>query len=67
LENQVLIFFAVIKGLLDDIPADKINNFETGLNEYAVNNGEEILKEISEKKTLNDELHNYVIPLLQEV
>ena len=64
--NQVLIFFAVIKGLLDDIPADKINNFETGLNEYAVNNGEEILKEISEKKTLNDELEKAMKKLIED-
>ncbi len=54
--NQVLIFFAITEGLLDDIPVEKIGEFEQGLNEYVNNNYQEILDEISSKKELNEEL-----------
>ncbi len=52
--NQVLIFFAAISGLLDSVPVEKINEFESGLNKYAENNGKDILKEIAEKGELDE-------------
>jgi F-type H+/Na+-transporting ATPase subunit alpha len=52
--NQVLIFFAATSGLLDDIPVEKIQEFEEGLYKYAENNISEILKGIEKKGDLDE-------------
>lgn len=54
--NQVVIFFAVTSGMLDNVPVEKVNEFEKGLYQYVKNNDEAMLKEITEKQELNDEL-----------
>jgi F-type H+-transporting ATPase subunit alpha len=54
--NQVLVFYAVTNGLMDDVPVEKISEFEEGLNKYVLNNKEDIINEIIEKKELNEEL-----------
>ena len=54
--NQVLVFFALVNGLADDVPVEKISNFEAGLYKYAATSGAKILKEIAVKKELNDKL-----------
>jgi len=52
--NQVVIFFAVTSGMLDNVPVEKVNEFEKGLYQYVKNNDEAMLKEITEKQELND-------------
>jgi len=52
--DQVVIFFAVTAGLLDDVPVDKVNEFESGLIKYAHNRGQEMLKTISKTGDLNE-------------
>jgi F-type H+-transporting ATPase subunit alpha len=64
--NQVLIFYAAISGLLDDVPVEKINEFESGLNKYAENNGKDILKEIAEKGELDEKLENEMKKLIED-
>ena len=54
-EEQVVSFFMVTKGLLDDIPVEEVGNFEKQvLTELKTNT--EILKEILEKKALDKDL-----------
>lgn len=65
-EKQVLIFFAISAGLLDEIPVEKISDFEKGLYKYAENNGEDILKEIREKGEISDELSEKMTKLIQD-
>jgi len=64
--NQVLIFYALINGLADDVPVEKISDFETGLFKYAAVSGAKILKEISEKQDLNDELEKKMKELIND-
>jgi len=64
--NQVLIFYALINGLADDVPVEKISDFETGLFKYAAASGAKILKEISEKQDLNDELEKKMKELIND-
>jgi len=64
--NQVLIFFAITEGLLDDVPVEKINEFENGLNKYADNNGEEILNEITKKGELDEKLAKEITKLIKD-
>ncbi len=65
-ENQVLIFYSVTKGLLDDAPVEKIGEFEQGLYQYAENNGAEIMKEIHKRKDLNEALEKKVTALIND-
>ena len=64
--KQVLIFFAAINGFLDDIPTDKIIQFEQDLLEYADIKGEDALKEINEKKDITEALEEKLNALISE-
>ncbi|MDD5590157.1 MAG: F0F1 ATP synthase subunit alpha [Candidatus Portnoybacteria bacterium] len=64
--NQILIFFALTKGLLDEVAVDKISEFETGLYKYAQNSGSQILKEIMEKKDLDENLEKKIEELVKD-
>ena len=65
-ENQVLIFYAITAGLLDNVPVEKVHEFEINLNKYAENNGEEILTEIREKNELNKQLEKKMTSLVND-
>ena len=55
-EKQVSIFFAATQGLLDNVPVDKIMEFESGMYVYLEDSGDGVLKEIAEKKELTDDI-----------
>ena len=50
IEDQVVVLYALTKGLMDDIAIDKIKDFEQGLIEYAERNAKNFYKEIKESK-----------------
>ncbi|MEK7569182.1 MAG: F0F1 ATP synthase subunit alpha [Patescibacteria group bacterium] len=62
--NQVLIFYALINGFLDDIAVEKIREFEMGLYEYARTNGKEVLGEIASTGEYNEEIENKLRSLI---
>jgi F-type H+/Na+-transporting ATPase subunit alpha len=64
--NQVLAFYAVTSGLMDNVPVEKINEFEAGLYRYAETNSSDILKEIAEKKELNEVLEKKMIEIVND-
>ncbi|MDO8668200.1 MAG: F0F1 ATP synthase subunit alpha [bacterium] len=64
--NQILVFFALINGLTDDVPVEKISEFEAGLYKYAANSGAKILKEIAEKKELSEKLEGEMKTLVMD-
>jgi len=49
-EHQVVTLFALTRGYMDDVPVDRIKEFEQGLTEYSQNNAKVFFKEILEKK-----------------
>ena len=53
MEKQVSIFYSAINGLLDDVPVEKIADFEKDVYKYIENNSD-VYKEISEKGELTD-------------
>ncbi len=55
-EKQIVIIYAGTNGYLDDLPLEKIKDFEEGLYRFVENNYSEIFTEIIEKKNLSDEL-----------
>ena len=56
LERQIVSIFAGNEGLLDDIPAFKVREFEKNLLAFIDKHYQEILIEIAEKKILSDAL-----------
>ncbi|MEI6596669.1 MAG: F0F1 ATP synthase subunit alpha [bacterium] len=64
--NQILIFFALINGLVDDVPVEKISDFEAGLYKYAATSGAKVLKEIVDKKDLSEKLEAEMKSLIND-
>ncbi|MEK7539370.1 MAG: F0F1 ATP synthase subunit alpha [Patescibacteria group bacterium] len=53
-EHQVGTLYALTKGFLDDVPVEKIKEFEAGLIEYSERNAKVFYKEIIENKMWTD-------------
>ena len=51
---------------MDNVPVEKINEFEKGLLEYFDTSGANILKEIKEKKELSEELEKKIKDLVND-
>ena len=56
-QEQVISFYCVTNGYFDNVPTEKVRIFEKDIIE-ALRNDEDILNEIREKKSLDDELKN---------
>jgi len=59
-EQQIIILYAAINGYLDDVPVEKLKDFETGLLEFFTGQGQAVLKQIVEKKEITDEIDNQI-------
>ncbi len=53
-EEQVLIYFAISNGFMDNVPLEKISDFEKDLVEYTRNNSQETLERISTSGLLDE-------------
>ncbi len=53
-EEQVLIYFSISNGFMDDVPLEKITEFEQGLVSYAKNNDPATLTKIKESGLLEE-------------
>ncbi|MES3032019.1 MAG: F0F1 ATP synthase subunit alpha [Patescibacteria group bacterium] len=49
-EHQVVVFYALTKGFMDDVPVERIKEFEAGLIEYSERNAKVFYKEITDTK-----------------
>jgi len=65
-EKQVVIIFAGTNGYLDDLKVEDIHGFEDGLYKYLDSAQSQLLKDIIEKKTLDDDLKNRIKAALKE-
>jgi F-type H+-transporting ATPase subunit alpha len=65
-EKQVVIIFAGTNGYLDDLKVEEIRGFEEGLYKYLDSGQSQLLKDIIEKKTLDDDLKNRIKAALKE-
>lgn len=54
--EQVVVFWALINGHLDDVAVEKITEFEAGLRHYLSTTHSELLKEIEKIGELNDDI-----------
>ncbi|HUC88511.1 MAG TPA: F0F1 ATP synthase subunit alpha [Candidatus Paceibacterota bacterium] len=58
IERQVVTLYALVKGYLDDVPVEKIKEFETGLLDYTERHAKDFYRDIVEKKMWTDESEN---------
>ncbi len=65
-EKQVLIIFAGTQGYLDDLPVESCRKFEAELYRFVENSQASILKDIREKKMLDDDLRARMHAALKE-
>ena len=65
-EHQVAILFAGTQGLLDDVKVDSIRAFEDGFHKYLDSAQTALLKDIGEKKVLDDDLRNRLKDAINE-
>ncbi len=65
-EDQVLVIFAGVNGLMDDVPVKAIRKFEGELIAWTKAKHPEIGKEIKEKKTIEDSLKAKLLELIKE-
>jgi len=63
--KQVLIYYTLINGLMDNVPVERVREFENGLYEYADLN-DEVLQLITEKKDLDPEIEEKIKKLLKD-
>lgn len=63
--KQVLIYWSLLNGHLDNVPVEKIRSFEAGLYQYADLNNE-VLNLISERKQLDEEIENKMKSLVED-
>jgi F-type H+-transporting ATPase subunit alpha len=66
LEHQIIILYAAVNGLLDDLKITKIKEFESGLFEYLEARHQKVLKEIKEKKDLDEKLEKDIQKVVNE-
>ena len=55
MEHQVVVYYALTKGFMDDVPVEKIKEFEEGLINYSENSAKKFYKEILEAKMWSEE------------
>jgi F-type H+-transporting ATPase subunit alpha len=64
--KQIAMIFAVNEGHLDDIPVERIGEFESGFYDYMDMSHTEILDEIGQKKVLSDDLRGALATAVKE-
>ncbi len=64
MEKQVTILYAASNGYLDDVPMDKVRDFETKFYEYLETSGQGLLEAIATTKELSEDLEDKLKTLL---
>ncbi|MBF0488707.1 MAG: F0F1 ATP synthase subunit alpha [Nitrospirae bacterium] len=64
--EQVLVLFTGSEGFLDDLPVEKVVEFEKGLLAFARAKMANLLKEVTDKKALDDELKKKLAAAVSE-
>jgi len=64
--KQVLIFFSLLNGLLDNVPVEKIREFEAGLFAYTDQSGDKIMDQIRKSGALDEQIEKELIDLVND-
>jgi F-type H+-transporting ATPase subunit alpha len=63
--EQVLVLFAATQGFLDDIPVESVKKFEEEVLRFMKDSKADVMKELGEKKAIDDELKPKMIAALE--
>ena len=63
---QIITIFAGTQGLLDDLEVTDLKDFEVGLHKYMETTGGEVIQQIIDKKTLDDDLMKRIREVILE-
>ncbi|MFA5359086.1 MAG: F0F1 ATP synthase subunit alpha [Patescibacteria group bacterium] len=66
IDHQVIIIYVGINGYLNDVPVEKVQEFEAGFHKYLDINGKKVLQEIVSKKDLTEEIENGIKNLVND-
>jgi len=64
--DQVAILYPAVKGLLDDVPVEKVKDFENGFLEYYRTSGQKVRKEIEKSGELKEETEKELVKLIED-
>jgi len=64
--DQIMVIYTVINGYLDDIPVDNIERFEKEFLDYVNHNYDQVIKSISEKEELTDEIEEELKKVIED-
>jgi F-type H+-transporting ATPase subunit alpha len=59
-ENQIMIIYVGENGYLDDLPVDRVKDFESGFYQFMREKYPQVPRDIREKKELPDKLKNLI-------
>ena len=65
-EEQVIVIYAGVNGLLDDIPVEAITRFEEEFLRYLRDNKDALKKEVVEKKAIDEDLKDKITQAIEE-
>ncbi|MFA6392432.1 MAG: F0F1 ATP synthase subunit alpha [Patescibacteria group bacterium] len=65
-EHQVAILYAAVNGMLDDVPVERIAEFETEFHKYLDTSKKDVLEQIVKEKELNEGLENKLKDVIDE-
>jgi F-type H+-transporting ATPase subunit alpha len=65
-EDQIFVLFAGANGFIDDVPVEAVNRFEEEFLRFIKERGEDIRKELREKKVIDDQLREKMSKMIQE-
>jgi F-type H+-transporting ATPase subunit alpha len=65
-EEQVIVIFAGVNGLLDDIPVESVTKFEEEFLRFIRDNKDALKKEVAEKKAIDEDLKDKVTQAIEE-
>ena len=65
-EKQVMILYAAINGYTDDVPVEKISEFEAGFHRFMETSHPEVVSVIAREKSISDETEELLKAAIQE-
>jgi F-type H+-transporting ATPase subunit alpha len=66
MERQVIVFFAVTRDLMNDVPVERIREFEFGLLDHIEVNKSDVLSKIKEKGDLDENMENDITQAIKD-
>ncbi len=65
-DKQILVFYSLTNGYMDDVPLNKISEFEAGIIEYMNDKGESITQDINKTGELSEENEKKLVKIIKD-